>query len=223
MATETVAFRWWGQSCFCITGPAEFRVLTDPFPEGMGYTVPTCAATVCTVSHEHRDHNAVDGLPDTTRIIRGEAGRHEAAGITFTGVEVFHDDEKGARRGSNVVYIWPMADMTLAHFGDIGHLPSAEQLEQIGSVDVAMIPVGGYYTIDGQQAVEVARMVSAKVVIPMHYKTPSVESLPISGIDGFLSAVPATWSVDTAGGPSVELAVASLPADHVRVIVLDYQ
>lgn len=223
MADPGITIRWWGQACFCITGPGDVSVLNDPFPEGMGYDPPTCTATVCTVSHEHRDHNAVERLPQKTQIIRGVAGEHEAAGITFTGVGVFHDDEQGARRGPNVIYIWSMADMRIAHFGDIGHLPTPEQLGQIGMVDVAMIPVGGFYTIDGAQAVELARQVSAKAIIPMHYKTAATEKLPISGLEPFLGAVPDTWQVERAGGVSVKLAAADLPEQGARVIVLDYK
>ncbi len=223
MTDASITITWWGQACFCITGPGEVSVLNDPFPEGMGYDPPTCTPTVCTVSHEHRDHNAVEGLAQTTPIIRGAVGEHQAAGITFTGVGVFHDAEQGAKRGPNVIYMWQMAGVRIAHFGDIGHLPTPEQLQQIGCVDVAIIPVGGYYTIDGAQAVELARQVSAKIILPMHYKTPATEKLPISGLEPFLSAVPDTWQVERAGGVSVKLGAADLPEQGARVIVLDYK
>ena len=102
-------------------------------------------------------------------------------------VETFHDDAQGTKRGMNIVRVFEWEGMTVAHFGDLGHILTEEQMEAIGSVDVALIPVGGFYTIDAEQAAEVAQQVEAKVIIPMHYRTEDFGFDVISHIDDFTS------------------------------------
>ena len=221
MASE-VTIRWWGQACMSATSDDGKCVLVDPFPGDFGYASPTAEPQVCLVSHEHHDHNAVDNVKGDSQVVRG-AGEHEAAGMRFLGVATCHDDQQGAKRGPNTVFVWEMAGLRLAHLGDLGHLLTEEQLGQIGSVDVAMIPVGGYYTIDAAQAVEVARQLSAKVVVPMHVKTRALPRLPIATVDDFLAAVPKDWQVEQPGAPSATLTRDGLPAQGTTVIVLSYE
>lgn len=223
--TASVTIRWWGQSCFTITsdGEAEQSVLIDPFGEmGFGYAFPDLEPQVCLVSHDHSDHNAVDRVVGDPVVIR-EAGEHQAAGMTFTGIATFHDDQQGAARGDNLVFVWEMAGIRLCHLGDLGHLLSEEQVAAIGQVDVLMAPVGGVFTIDATRAVEVAGQLSAKVFFPMHYRTDATPSLPLATVDDFLQSVPAEWSVQQPGESSVTLNAAELPANGTEVIVLGYQ
>ena len=143
--------------------------------------------------------------------------------MMFLGVATYHDDQQGAQRGPNTVFVWEMAGLRLAHLGDLGHLLTKEQLGQAGSADVAMIPVGGYYTIDAAQAVEVAGQLSAKIVVPMHVKTQALQRLPIATVDEFLAAVPKDWQIEQPGATSATLTRDDLPEQGTKVIVLNYE
>lgn len=170
----------------------------------------------------HSDHNAVDRVAGDPVVIRTE-GEHEAAGMIFKGVATFHDDQQGALRGNNLVFVWEMAGLRLCHLGDLGHLLTDEQLEQIGSVDILMAPVGGLVTIDAQGAIEVAQQLQAKVFFPMHYGTDAI-TIPLARIDDFLQSVPEQWNVEQPGSTSITISAGDLDDDaNTRVVVLDYE
>ena len=130
-AGRGVTFRWWGQACYSVTDADGRAVLVDPFPKEFGYAPPTVTPLVVLISHEHRDHNAVDNVPGQPAVLRG-AGDHEAAGLTFRGVATWHDAQQGAQRGPNTVFTWSVAGLKVAHLGDLGHLLSDEQIAAIG-------------------------------------------------------------------------------------------
>ncbi|MCD6136570.1 MBL fold metallo-hydrolase, partial [Candidatus Bipolaricaulota bacterium] len=178
---------WIGHSCFLIEGQ-DVTIITDPYDEHIPYKAPSFAADVVTVSHEHSDHNAVHRVPGSPEIIRG-AGEHTAHGIKFTGISTFHDEEQGKKRGENTIFTFTIDGINLAHFGDLGHMPNAEQLAQLAAAEVAMIPVGGYFTIDAAQAANiVGQLPHVKVIIPMHYKTDVLGAdFPIDTVDKFAS------------------------------------
>jgi len=176
--------RWLGHACFLLTAGDGTKIVTDPYNETVGYLPPTVSADYVTVSHEHFDHNAVRAIDGKPRAIRGP-GEHRAGKHRIIGVDSFHDASMGSKRGSNTIFIFEIDGMRLVHLGDLGHLLTDKQVEAIGPVDVLMIPVGGTYTIDAAEAVEVMHQLSPKLTIPMHYKT-EVLSLPLTPVDDFL-------------------------------------
>jgi len=213
-----ITIQYWGQSCLSITDQNNLNLLTDPFPASFGYAMPTVQPQICLVSHDHYDHNAVDTVKGDPQVIR-EGGQHEVKGITIKGVSTFHDSEGGKKRGNNLVFAWQMDGIHLAHLGDLGHVLTEQQVEQIGEVDVLMVPVGGFYTIDAAQAVQVAEQLKAKIVIPMHFKTSAI-SLPIAPVDEFLKSVPKEWQVKQPKSSSVTIAQSDLDTSQVSVVVL---
>lgn len=218
----TLTIRWWGQACFSISDGTR-TVLADPFPADFGYKVPEVEAQVVLVTHEHRDHNAVDTVRGNPAVLRGP-GRHEAAGLSILGVPAFHDAEHGAKRGPNTLFTWEMAGLKLAHVGDLGHVLTDEQVVALAApVDVLMIPVGGYYTIDAVQAVQVARQLQARVILPMHVKTAALSRLPIAVVDDFLQALPQGWELQRPTTPTLTLKREDVPATGCRVIALPYE
>ncbi len=223
--TATVTVRWWGQACFTVTSEEEggATVLTDPFSEspGFNYAFPDLEPDVCLVSHDHGDHNAVDRVAGAPAVFRG-AGEHQAADLTFIGVATFHDEQEGAARGDNLVFVWEMAGMRFCHLGDLGHVLTEDQVQAIGEVDVLMAPVGGIFTIDAAKAVQVGQQLHARIFIPMHYRTDAI-AIPLASVDDFLQSVPAEWTIEQPGESSVALGAAELPADGTRVVVLGYE
>lgn len=160
---------WFGHSSFRIKGKSAV-VVTDPFESGkVGFKFPKTEADIVTVSHDHWDHNQsaqVDGSP---RIVSGP-GEYEIKGVSIFGVKTFHDRKNGAERGPNTVFVMTVDGLRICHLGDLGHTLNDEQVGEVGEVDILLIPVGGVYTIDAQEAAEVVSALEPKVVIPMHYQ-----------------------------------------------------
>lgn len=208
---DTVQITWLGHACFRLvpsTGPV---VVTDPFPPDVGsYPQRKPKADVVTVSHEHFDHNATSQVKGPFTVVRGAVTR-EVKGVAFRGVATYHDTSRGSQRGPNTVFVFKLNGITFCHLGDLGHVLTAQQVEAIGPVDVLMIPVGGYYTIDAKTATRVVEQLSPKVVLPMHYKTKLLSpSNPISGVAPFLEGKP---RVRRLKGDSVALTAGHLPKE----------
>lgn len=166
--------KYLGHSSFLIEGK-EKSVVTDPF-DGIGYAVKRVEADYCTVSHEHFDHNFVNGV-NAKRIIRdSEDG--------FTAIEVFHDTDFGKKRGKTRIIKFDVDGVTFCHLGDVGENFSERLKERIGKTDVLFVPVGGNYTIDAKEAKKYIEGINPKIAIPMHYKFGKSE-LDIDGIEKF--------------------------------------
>ena len=190
---------WFGQACFELAAADGAVIICDPYHPNVGYEAHPRPADVVTISHEHFDHNHTGWIEGSPAIVRG-VGRSEARGFVFTGLASFHDDENGAKRGPNTVFVIQADGLTLCHLGDLGEEPGEELLRDIGKPDVLMIPVGGFYTIAAGQAAAVAARIGAKLTIPMHFAT-GVRDVPIAPVDGFAALTGAVRH----GGPSIEV------------------
>jgi L-ascorbate metabolism protein UlaG (beta-lactamase superfamily) len=212
--------KWLGHSCFLITAENGIKVLTDPYESGgfggaLRYGTVNEKVDIVTSSHEHADHGHLKDLPGVPVIIRS-AGRFVAEGIAFDGVNAFHDTTQGAERGRIVIFKFVVDGVAICHLGDLGHVLTADQAAEIGAVDVLLLPVGGYYTIGPEEAWKVAGQLAAKIVIPMHFKTPKVD-FPIAPVDDFLRDKP---NVKRPGVSEVEIKKVGLPAER-EIIVLE--
>ena len=174
---KNITVQWLGHACYKLTF-GDWSCVVDPYDNGSvpGIDDLQVSANEVFCSHGHHDHNAAHLVKQV---------RMFAPAPEITEVESFHDDANGAKRGTNIIRVFDWEGMTVAHFGDLGHLLTEEQMEAIGPVDVALIPVGGFYTIDPKQAYEVAQQVEAKVIIPMHYRTEDFGFDVIAHLDEF--------------------------------------
>ncbi|HYD34602.1 MAG TPA: MBL fold metallo-hydrolase [Vitreimonas sp.] len=163
-----------GHSSFKIAGKVG-TVVTDPYNEYVGFSMPKVAADVVTISHAHPDHNEVGRITATARrekpFIISELGEYEVAGISVFGVKTFHDAHQGVERGINTVYTILIDGIRICHLGDLGHELTTDQLSEIGDVDVVLCPVGGHFTIDPVLAVKTINILEPSYAIPMHYRT----------------------------------------------------
>lgn len=150
-------------------------VVTDPFDPYIGLTLPKLSTDIVTVSHDHKDHANVGGLTGSARrdkpFIVTEPGEYEVGGISVFGIQTYHDEHGGVERGRNIIFTVLVDGIRICHLGDLGHELTPEQLEEIGSVDVLLCPVGGTFTIDPEDAVKTIRAIEPGFVIPMHFKT----------------------------------------------------
>ena len=207
---------WLGHSCFRLKGK-QATVITDPFSPGIGYTLGKVAAEIVTISHPHPGHSYVQGVGGEPRVLKSP-GEYESAGILTVGVHTFHDNEKGAQRGKNTVFVIDVDDVMICHLGDLGHPLNAEQVAEIDGVDVLLIPVGGVSTIDAVQAAQIVRHLEPKIVIPMHYKTEATKK-ELEPVDRFLKEMGVKEAVPQ---PKLLVNKASLPLT-MQVVELSYK
>jgi L-ascorbate metabolism protein UlaG (beta-lactamase superfamily) len=204
-----VKLRWFGQSAFLIEA-GEGSVFIDPFGDmsalagrGLRFDYPPIEgvrADLVLVTHEHRDHNAVEVVEGDPAVVR-LAGTHETPLGEVVGVASEHDPEAGIRRGPNAIFRLTLDGLRVAHMGDFGQeVLRAEQRAALGDVDVLVVPVGGGPTIGPEQATAIAGELGAHWIIPMHYGTPQADFL--GPLDPFLEAFEDVRRLD---GPTAEI------------------
>lgn len=175
-----------GHSEFYLEGANGFRLLTDPYDSHVGYAMGAYPADAVTVSHGHGDHNYTGKALGAPAIIDSAGVWKVSPEVTVTALPSFHDDAGGAKRGPNLIMKIEMEGLTLVHLGDQGCPLTEEQIHSLGAVDLLMVPVGGYFTIDAAQALDVCLALRPRVILPMHYKTAVNASWPISDEKPFL-------------------------------------
>ena len=188
---------------------AGLKVVTDPC--SIGYPIKPLCADVVTESHQHHDHNDISGM-QVGRVLSAP-GEYEVGGVKFSTISTFHDPQGGALRGENLIFVIEAEGLKIAHLGDLGHVSGADALE---NVDVLMIPIGGYYTIDTDEAMEIVRRLKPRIVIPMHFKTDCID-YPIETVDRF-AALSGAAAMPTC---QIEIAADTL-SDMPAAIVLPY-
>lgn len=207
---------WFGHSCFRIE-MKEGSVLIDPFSKDIGLRPPKIKDDLVLVTHHHYDHDNTADVNSEAFII-DSPGEYEKQGISVRGVRSFHDKSGGKERGPNTIYVIKGEDMTVCHMGDFGQEKFEDhQLEEIGDIDILMVPVGGVYTIDYKEAANVVSQIEPKIIIPMHYKIKDLK-LDIAGPDKFLKEIGLTpEKVD-----KFKVAKKNLPVEEMKLILFNY-
>jgi L-ascorbate metabolism protein UlaG (beta-lactamase superfamily) len=179
--------RWFGQSAFLLEGSK--RVVIDPFGEmterlaarGLLFRHPAVkgvAADLVLVTHEHGDHNAIDGIVGSPAVLRSTAGTLDSPVGEVVAIASEHDDRAGVQRGPNTIFRFTLDGVTVCHLGDLGQRAlRPEQQQEIGAVDLLFVPVGGGPTIGGAEAVAVVRAIAPRIVVPMHYGSEAIDFL----------------------------------------------
>ncbi len=169
---------WNGHSCFTLETTAGTFVL-DPYQDGSvpGYAPLKLEADAVFCSHEHRDHGA--------REVVALSGK--PVDVALEEIHTFHDPEQGKLRGNDIIRVFSAEGLKVAHLGDLGCELTPEQKEKLKGLDALMIPVGGFYTIDAQQAKALVDQLKPRVVIPMHYRGKGFGYDVIGPVEDFLS------------------------------------
>lgn len=205
---------WLGHACFRIKG-SRGVVITDPYSPQLGYSLGKQTARIVTVSHQHPGHSYVQGIEGEPKAVT-RPGEYEIGGILIIGIATYHDTEKGAKRGKNTVYLIDIDGVAICHLGDLGHVLTAQQIEDISKIDVLLLPVGGVSTINAATAAEVVRQLEPKLVVPMHYKTPQLDQL--DPVEKFLREV---GIAETKPQPKLNVTTSNLP-ESTQVFLLSY-
>ncbi|OGC91878.1 hypothetical protein A2876_03960 [Candidatus Amesbacteria bacterium RIFCSPHIGHO2_01_FULL_48_32b] len=206
-----------GHSSFRIKGKTAV-IVTDPYDENCGKFPKDVSADIVTVSHDHSDHNNIKSL-SSSFIVHGP-GEYEVKGVSIIGVHTWHDEKLGAERGANTVYVIEIDGMRVAHLGDLGHKLSQEQIDEMGPVDVVMVPVGGVYTIDAATAGNVVKQVDPWMVIPMHYQQAGLDSAAFGKLTGVGEFLKEMGKTDVQAIPKLVISVDRLPTEQ-QVVVLE--
>jgi L-ascorbate metabolism protein UlaG (beta-lactamase superfamily) len=185
--------KYLGHASFLITAASGVSIVTDPYTPGEGfrYGEITETADIVTVSHQHTDHNNAGVIGGNPRIISSYAPA-EIKGIKIRGLATHHDEAGGTKRGMNTIFCLGVDGINLCHLGDLGHPLNDQQAAKLGRVDILLLPVGGYFTIDAPTASRVGNQIAPRILIPMHFKTDKLD-YPIAGIDEFLRDKPRQW------------------------------
>ena len=210
---------WYGHSCFRLTERNFATVVTDPFDsKTIGYTPLKLRSDIVTVSHDAPGHNNTDAVKGTSHVIDG-AGEFEIGGVFITGVQTDGAKKKSKEPGaSNTVYVFDYDGITVAHLGDLKHVPTQAEIELLGTVNVALVPVGGGGGLNAAKAAEVISLLEPNLVVPMHYSTPATK-LSLDALNKFLKEMGLS---KTESQPSLKVTRSGLPSE-THVMVLDYQ
>ena len=167
---------WHGHACYTLES-ADGTVVFDPYEPGYvpGLSLPGLSADVVLCSHYHKDHGCAEAVKQLRR----------RTNLIINDLPCYHDDQQGTLRGENRIHMVDAEGKRVVHMGDIGHMLSDGQIEALGEVDVLIIPVGGFYTIDTATAFELAGKIGAKITIPMHYRGDGFGYDVISTVDEF--------------------------------------
>ncbi|AEE14752.1 Zn-dependent hydrolase of the beta-lactamase fold-like protein [Thermodesulfobium narugense DSM 14796] len=177
---------YFGHSCFVCETKAGTRFMFDPFNEKVGYPLPSVPVDVVFTSHDHFDHNAVNVVKGNPKVFK-DAGKFEFKDLSIEGHIFNHDDNAGKERGKVVAFKITADGVSLAHMGDLGEVPSKGSLKPYESLDLLLIPVGGFYTIGPDEVLKIVDMINPKQIVPMHYKLTGNE-FPIKTLNEFLAA-----------------------------------
>jgi len=209
---------WYGHSCFRLTERSMATVVTDPFDsENTGYDALKLKADIVTVSHDASGHNNTKAVKGTSHVITGP-GEFEIGGVFITAVQTNGHSNKDSDELRNTLYVFDYDGITVAHLGDLKQVPTQTQVEALGQVNVALVPVGGGGGLNAAKAAEVISLLEPNIVIPMHYATPDVK-LKLDSLDKFLKEM-GLGAADQQ--PSLKVTRSGLPQE-THVVVLEYQ
>lgn len=201
--------RWHGHSCFefgCDLG----TLVIDPHDgKSLGIKPPSpSSAAAVLMTHDHYDHSAARVVSGDHKDFIGRNGKFKAGPFEVEGLETYHDEEQGAKRGMNTMYFFRMDGISICHCGDLGAIPDEKVLKKIRNVDILFVPIGANYTMGLPEVKEFIEAVDPRVIVPMHYRVLGL-CIAILPLDDFLKMVPAE-NVDYVGN-EIDLSFDELP------------
>jgi len=212
---------WYGHSCFRLTERSYATVVTDPFDnKTVGYGPLKLKADIVTVSHDAPGHSNTDVVKGSSHVIDG-AGEFEIGGVFITGVATHTGSAK--KKGNdvssrNTVYVFDYDGITVAHLGDLIQVPTQSEIESLGTINVALVPVGGGGGLNAAKAAEVISLIEPNIVVPMHYATPA-SKVSLDALNKFIKEMGLSKPETQ---PSLKVTRSGLP-DETKVFVLEYQ
>ena len=209
---------WHGLSCFRLTERGLATVVTDPYDhKAVGFELLNLRGEIVTVSHDAPGHNFVTSVKGHSRVITGP-GEFEIGGVFITGVQTNKKSKSSTKELRNTLYVFDYDGVTVAHLGDLQRVPSQTEIENLGGVNVVLVPVGGGGGLSASKAAEIVSLLEPGFVIPMHYRVPE-SSLVLDPLDRFIKEM-GVGTVEPI--PSLKVTRSTVPSE-ARVVVLEYK
>jgi L-ascorbate metabolism protein UlaG (beta-lactamase superfamily) len=206
---------WYGLSCFRLMERGMASVVTDPFNhEVAGYQPLKLKADIVTISHDAPGHNHAAAVRGKRHVLTGP-GEYEIGGVFITGVQTNGRSKRSVDELRNTLYDFDFDGINVAHLGDLKRVPSQSEIETLGNVDIALVPVGGGRGLSATKAVEVVSLIEPGIVIPMHFGTPG-GAIKLAPVNRFLKEL-GVGNTDIQ--PSFKISRTSIPTE-TRVVVL---
>lgn len=213
---DQVRISYVGHATFLIESPQLVRIATDY----SDWVRPPVLPDIATMNHAHSSHYTLSPDPGIKYVLHGWGEDQKPARIDLqykdvrvrnvpTNIRTF---DGGTERHGNSIFIFEVANLCVAHLGHLHHTLTQQQLNEIGRVDIVMVPVDGSYTLDLDGMVEVLHALKAPLMIPMHFFSAYT-------LDRFLQRVRQDWDVELAQIPSVVVSKTDLPPKP-KVLVL---
>jgi len=208
---------WYGHSCFRLVERSMAAVVTDPYDhQTTGYELLKLRGDIVTVSHDAPGHNYVSVVKGRSHVLTGP-GEYEIGGVFITGVQTNGQGKRESDELRNTLYVFDYDGVSVAHLGDLRRVPSQTEIEALGTVNVALVPVGGGGGLNASRAAEVVSLIEPGIVIPMHYHTPD-SNIKLAPLDTFLKEMGLS---DMAPVDSLKVTRTSV-LEETRVVVLSY-
>lgn len=209
---------WYGHSCFRLSERGLAAVVADPYDHtAVGYEALKLKADIVTVSHAAPGHNHLNAVKGKTFLINGP-GEYEIGGVFITGVQTNGHGKRDPNEPRNTLYVFDYDGLTVAHLGDLRRVPTQAEIEALGTVHVALVPVGGGGGLTAAKAAEVVSLIEPGIVIPMHYHTPAA-TIKLAPLSKFLKEMGVG---EVSPGPLLKISRSTIP-EETRVVVLDYK
>jgi L-ascorbate metabolism protein UlaG (beta-lactamase superfamily) len=188
-AASDAVLQYFGHNFFQITTDKGTKIVTDPLAPGM-YPTPSLTPHAVTIGREHPNHNYVQLAQGNPLILRGLTAngadwnrvRTTVREVSISNIPIYQNGVVGALKGA--AFLFELETLCIVHLGDLSHTLTPEQLQQIGRVDIALVPIGGVYTMGPETAREVLQQLQPKIAIPMHYRN------NLALVDTFVQGLP---------------------------------
>jgi L-ascorbate metabolism protein UlaG (beta-lactamase superfamily) len=209
---------WHGLSCFRMSERGLASIVTDPYDhKSVGLDPLKIKGDIVTVSHDAPGHNFISAVKGRSYLVTGP-GEYEVGGVFITGIQTNGRGKRGSNEVRNTLYVFDFDGVTVAHLGDLGRVPGQAEVEALGEVNVALVPVGGGGGLNAAKAAEMVSLLEPRIVIPMHYNIRS-SSLKLAPVSKFLKEMGVG---ETQPEPSLKVTRSTIPSE-TRVVVLDYK
>lgn len=206
---------WYGHACFRLKD-RNTTVITDPYDRSLGLSLPRPKADIVTISHASPHHNHTAGVKGEFKVVDGP-GEYEIGGVFITGIHLTGPKKNSSDDAAqNNIYVIYMEDIAICHLGDLSHVPTQNQVEDLGSIEVLMVPVGGQNALNAAQAAEVISLIEPYIVIPMHYQLPGL-TIKLDPVEKFLKEM-GLAKADTTD--TLKLTKTNLP-EETQIVLLE--
>jgi L-ascorbate metabolism protein UlaG (beta-lactamase superfamily) len=209
---------WYGHSCFRLTERGLATVVTDPYDSAVaGYEPLKLKADIVTISHDAAGHNNAGAVKGKSHVLTGP-GEYEIGGVFITGVQTNGHGKRTPEDPRNTLYVFDYSGVNIAHLGDLRRVPSQTEIEALGSVHIALVPVGGGGGLSAAKAAEVISLLEPGIVIPMHYGTPAA-LIKLAPLNKFLKEL-GLGTIEPQ--ESLKITRSTVP-EETKVVALAYQ